>query len=189
MVAATCPVPRAAPDLSAVLDGTDARLARITVRRMGVSRRLGNYADAMQVARLALVVAARSFDPARGSSWRSWAVTLIRQRVGDFIRQQVRAGFRGVPARTAPALAGESPDEAFDGLVDREAAEPGELAVAAWEAVQSLRPRERVVLGMRFSRGLNYREIGDLLGVTHQRASQIADGALVKLRRVLSAQR
>lgn len=179
MVSLACP----APDLSAVLDGTDDRLAKLAVRRMKIK---ADRDDALQVARIGLLVAARSYNAAGGASWAHYAIIVICRRLADWMRQESRAGFRGLAADERPRL------EASFGcplsrLHEPEPAESDPLAEAAWAACRRLDARSRLLIRLRFVESWTYREIGDTLGLSPERVRQIINAALLKLRRAMTA--
>ncbi|HTO73196.1 MAG TPA: sigma-70 family RNA polymerase sigma factor [Gemmatimonadales bacterium] len=82
--------------------------------------------------------------------------------------------------RTATALPADMP-----------APEPIEGETPAWlvEALTRLPPRERKVISLRYGEELNDRAIGEVLGVTESRVSQIRNKALSRLRDVAPARR
>lgn len=195
MAALACP----APDLSAVLDGTDDRLARwFLARKAGVRRRAADYPDALQICRLALIRAAKAFRPAAGAAWLTWAYRTMRNAFVNWHNVERRGGLCrcgdlriNKAARTLPRRAdGADRLRAFESLPARDpapdaVAEAGEL----WANLRHLSERRRLAILYRFRDGLTLGEVGDRLGMTHERARQIVDDALIKLRRILSAQR
>jgi len=52
-------------------------------------------------------------------------------------------------------------------------------------AIRKLSERERLILSLRFEKGLNLREIALVIGVTESRVSQLLSAALAKLRKFL----
>ena len=67
----------------------------------------------------------------------------------------------------------ESPDEM---------AEQRELLELLSQAITSLRPKEQIVLSLYYQKGLKMKEVANVLGVSHARASQIHTKALQKLK-------
>jgi len=53
------------------------------------------------------------------------------------------------------------------------------------EAIKKLSEKERLVLSMKYEKGMNFKEIGLVLGVSESRVSQIHSLALVKLKSML----
>ena len=60
-----------------------------------------------------------------------------------------------------------------------------ELIEAVKEAINSLKDREKLVLSLRFERELSLKEIGEVLGVSESRVSQIISVSLAKIRKKL----
>ena len=89
-------------------------------------------------------------------------------------------------------------EDMFEGDGDREDIFPGDevspderllragFRDAVAEAIAGLPERERLVLALYYDEELNLREIGEVLGVTESRVSQIHSQALVRLRARLS---
>jgi RNA polymerase sigma factor FliA len=71
---------------------------------------------------------------------------------------------------------------AHDGVDPLEALERDEVVDVLTERLLSLPERDRQVLALSYYEGLKLREIGELLGVTESRVSQIRSSALGKLR-------
>jgi RNA polymerase sigma factor (sigma-70 family) len=73
---------------------------------------------------------------------------------------------------------GEGAGEALDSL-------PSADSDSTWwlrDAIRQLPPRERLVVGLRYDRGLTQSEIATLIGCSQMHVSRIERAALVKLR-------
>jgi RNA polymerase sigma factor for flagellar operon FliA len=86
---------------------------------------------------------------------------------------EVGAGDRGQPSTMLDLL----PDTRTPDPADSAAA--SELRDRIAHAVERLPPQEQLVLGLRYQQELRYAEIGEILGVTESRISQIHAQALV----------
>ncbi len=60
-----------------------------------------------------------------------------------------------------------------------------ELIEAVKKAINNLKDREKLVLSLRFERDLSLKEIGEVLGVSESRVSQIISVSLAKIRKQL----
>ena len=87
---------------------------------------------------------------------------------------------------------GESGD-VFDVLEDPNCSDPldtlslKDLHSKMTLAVKALPEKERLVLSLYFDEGLNLKEIGEVLGITESRASQIRTQAILRLRTALKS--
>ena len=78
-------------------------------------------------------------------------------------------------------------DAPADTVPDR-AVERGELLESLTDAISSLRENEQIVLSLYYQKDMKMKDIADVLGVSHARASQIHTRALQKLKTILEAQ-
>lgn len=72
--------------------------------------------------------------------------------------------------------------DATDPVASAEAIDRGERIA---EAVGSLSPNERIVLGLHYHDDLSYREIGEVIDLSESRISQIHSKAVLQLRGLL----
>jgi RNA polymerase sigma factor (sigma-70 family) len=168
-------------NLARVLDGTDDRIARHVVRRMKVRPAL--VPDALQVARLAVVVAARSYSPVHGRTWAGWAVRLACQRVGDLLAEASRNTFtpadlddldRGDPAS---GLRGQERDPL-------QAVAGSDL----WRLIDRLPPRQGEAVRLRFAGGARFDRVAAALGLADRSAARkLVARALANLRKLAGA--
>ena len=76
-------------------------------------------------------------------------------------------------------------------LPDRDAMDPAAIVAAAElreriaDAIRHLPERERAVLGLRYHQDMRFSEIGEILGVTESRISQIHAKAVLQIRALL----
>ena len=132
------------------------------------------FADVVQAALEGLMHAARGFDPQRGIAFSTYAFLVCRRHAGRYAKRSARnSHVWGQMPKKLPvdaAVARSRPD--------------GLEAAEAWAALDRLPPRERSVVLQRLDK-TKFREIGDGIGLTPQRAQQIHDQALAKLRGIL----
>jgi RNA polymerase sigma factor for flagellar operon FliA len=82
----------------------------------------------------------------------------------------------------------------LDTIPDRGAADPetevgqGELRDRIADAIAALPEREKLVIALYYYENLTLREIGEVLGVTESRVSQLHTKAVLRLRSKLSAE-
>ncbi|HEV2045849.1 MAG TPA: sigma-70 family RNA polymerase sigma factor [Chthoniobacterales bacterium] len=138
--------------------------------------------------RVALLSAARSFDPARGN-FVSYASTAIRNRLNDFYEKQVRrAEVFPVSIYSTPSDDESTKPESkyADETVDvRLAARRSESARILREAIGQLPQRLQIVLKSIRS-GRTYEEIGRELGISKQGVYKLAQPALRQVRSFLA---
>ena len=117
---------------------------------------LGNREDAADVVQDALHTAldSKSFDPARGS-FKSWFLTVVRNRCLDLLRQRARR----------PQVGIDDVELASHGSDPGAAAERDELAALVRRELERLSTERREILILRDYLGLPYAEIGEVLAV------------------------
>lgn len=183
----------------ALLFEQNVRLARrLADRYYHVTMPGFDFDDVYQHALLGLLDAARRWDPDKGKSFRHYATLRIRGEMIDFLRKQPEATRNAAEPITVPALSLDAPmDVDGDGLLlhetvrDANADDPAELCDMELDDLRAqigpcwhmLTERERMVLYMRYWEDLKTGHIGELLGVTASRVSQITSAGLLKLRR------
>lgn len=159
-------------------------LARRIVRRhFRQAGALVGYDDLDQEAALALIAAARDYDPAVVRSFPAYAATRIRWRVRDYLRR-VRAQAPTVPLSSVAQPASLDPDDAPEveavplddfaravlgpgagGTVEDQVLDA--LAVERLRAaIAELPPGDQVVLALYWQEQLSYEEIARVLGST-----------------------
>lgn len=124
--------------------------------------------------------------------------TLLRSVTDDDVAQQL--GWDTAEVRTVRAKVSLSHIAALDGMIAggetriidsslehsapaaSEAVEARETSALLATAIQSVRDREQQVLQLYYFEGLTLAQIGEILGVTESRVSQIHSGAVKKLR-------
>jgi len=144
---------------------------------------------------MGLLKASRSYDPDRGAEFKTYAYHRIRGamldelRRLDFLPRTIRERARE-EGRNAPAIVGLPTDE--DGSDSLEVAgddfssvENEELLVALRGGIEELPDKMRVVMHLYYSKGQRMREIGEQLGLTESRVSQIHSAAVARLKRSL----
>jgi RNA polymerase sigma factor for flagellar operon FliA len=76
-----------------------------------------------------------------------------------------------------------------DSILPDELLQNAEAVEALGEAIERLRQQERLVVTLYFYEGLTLKEIGEVLGLTESRVSQVKTAALLRLRPLLQAHR
>lgn len=139
--------------------------------------------DLEQEGFLALLVAARAFDPTVGTTFRQFARQRACGAMRDAIRRAMEAdGWSRSGAREMPTWVSTDASEALS-----IAAPPGEESEVEFECVRAilrrtLTPNEAEVVELRMVRGWTLAEVGARLGVTKQRVAQVEGRARQKLR-------
>jgi RNA polymerase sigma factor (sigma-70 family) len=142
-----------------------------------------------------LIRAAEEFDHSRGFKFMTLAYRyvdgfMLRELYGEewapehlFKTGDPEAGSK--VRRILPASAVFRSDEAEAVAFERREARPdwrAQLREAYVDVAKALSERERLVVGARVFGEHTLREVGQVLGVTHQRAKQIQQGAALKAR-------
>ena len=165
-----------------------------------------DFDDLLSEGKLGLVKAAGRYDPARGTKFITYAVWWIRKSILEALGDQSR--MIRIPANrykqlrqdknwTEPVVLGDSHGDPglpsiLDRLVDeREGAESEFLGREACDQLRqelgAMSASERLILTHRFGLDdaacLTLRELGVLLGVSHERVRQLEVQARTKLRR------
>jgi RNA polymerase sigma factor (sigma-70 family) len=113
----------------------------------------------------------RSFDGRRGEP-RAWLFGIARNAALDELRRR----------RRTAALAVEPEDTGTEGAVE------GALRFSALRAgIESLEPRDRELVALKFFAGLSNPEIASVLGVTQSNAGTLVHRAVQKLRKACDA--
>ncbi len=144
-------------------------------------------------ARLRLVESARTFDPAKGLKFMTYAYKFARWAV---LAERQQLATRGVhvpanydPDRVIPQVTNdfelsEGGDTVLDLVAAREEDDQPEFPADFWERVQKcLPPREWRCLTMRYQDGFTYDEIGRRIAVSKERVRQLLGAAVERLRR------
>ena len=138
--------------------------------------------------RVALLNAARSFDPARGN-FISYASTAIRNRLKDFYEKQVRQA-EVFPLPIDAATSGDQSTQMESKYADetadvRLAARRSESAALLRQSIARLPRRLQIVL-TSIQAGRTYEEIGRELGISKQGVYKLAQPALRQVRSFLA---
>lgn len=133
-------------------------VAARTMRTWPYSEWDDGYADAM----VGLMTAARNFRPAYGTSFTSFAFAGIRGAVIDGLEVRIGKG------RTEGLLFDVAdPDDQY---VEVELSDRRRLLV---RMINGLSARSRLIVTLYFFEGMTLRSIGDVLGLTESRLSQV----------------
>ena len=142
-----------------------------------------------------LMKASRSYDPSRGAVFKTYAYHRIRGAILDevrrldFLPRSVRDKARKEGTQ-APAVVGLPTDE--DGHESLAAADPEDSAVEQADLrerlaaeIARLPEKLRLVMTLYYGEEMKMRAIGDRLGLTESRVSQLHSNAVARLRRAL----
>jgi RNA polymerase sigma factor for flagellar operon FliA len=151
-----------------------------------------------------LMSAIDRFDPAHGAKFETFAIPRIRGAILDSLRaldwvpRSVRSRSRAVQDAIATLAAGSvgpldhvamdsAPSDSAHEHQPGHALEQEELRGAMRREIGRLPEREQAVLILYYEDGLTLAEIGDALGVTESRISQIHTKAVLQLRARLAS--
>jgi RNA polymerase primary sigma factor len=159
--------------------------------------------DLWQAGAIGLLRAIELFDPSRGVAFPTYAIPWIRQAVGRLIANHAssvrlpvhlqRARWRqGCSVRARVASLDAPLASVEDGTLHDVLPAPEHDPAARADAealLAGLTEKERRVLRLRFFGGERLVDVGGELGVTRERARQIEQGALARLRQGARRQR
>jgi RNA polymerase sigma factor for flagellar operon FliA len=169
--------------------------------------------ELIQVGMVGLIEAARSFDPTKGFEFEHFALSRVRGAILDEVRRQSflprsAVAFNKSENEAVHVLAaelGRSPTQSELALfmgkeLDEFQRERGqakrfetfsmevvsdEVMSAVVQAIDDLPEREKLVMNLYYVEELNLKEIGEVLGVSESRVSQILSSVVKKLRLTL----
>ncbi len=130
-----------------------------------------HYDDLQSAAYMGLVDAAGKYDPTLNDSFENYAYPRIAGAIQDYLRE---CGWGPKNARRpAVSIDASRPDgtKMADAIEGREEASSGEVFA---KMTSRLSPLEKGVMRMYYVDGLTMKEIGNRLGLTESRVSQIA---------------
>jgi len=154
----------------------------------------GDRDDVIQEGMIGLFKAIRDYDPSRQASFRSFAELCVTRQMITAIKTATRrkhAPLNTYVSLSRPAVSDEEGERLLtDILAAKEACDPAEMVVAAWEGdyirtgfKEALSPFEGQVLRL-YMEGCSYQEIADRLG----RHAKSVDNALQRIKRKIEAQ-
>lgn len=127
--------------------------------------------DAEDCLQETLLSALRAYPRLRhGDNLRGWLYAIAHRKATDHFRRRARrpagAPLDTIAPRHEPSVAAhESPDD------------------AVWRAVRGLPPKQRTAVVHRFALDLDYRQIGERMGISEEAARQNVSAGLRRLRR------
>lgn len=148
------------PPFQAVIDAHAVSVARFLRGMVGAQA----AEDALQETFLAALRAYPRFD---GANPRAWLLTIARNKAIDAVRAAKR--------RPEPLA---DPDQV--------AADPGgarQEGTTLWAAVETLPPKQRAAIVLRFAVDLRYREVGAAMGCSEEAARRSVHEGLKSLRK------
>jgi len=158
--------------------------------------------DVEQEALIGLYKAARDFRPEHQSSFRAFAELCITRQIITAIKTATRQKHQALNqyvsisgSRTGDDAGERAVEELIH--VNRKGDDPADRLVAAErfgvmkdrlaEAIARLPEREKLVIALYYYENLTLREIGEVLGVTESRVSQLHTKAVLRLKSRLQA--
>jgi len=150
------------PPFQALVDAHAAELHRFLVGYVGPD----GAEDCLQDT---LLAALRAYPGLRhGDNLRAWLYTIARRKATDAARSRARrptSALDGLPPGAEPSQAAHEPGD--DGL---------------WRSVRALPAKQRAAIVQRFVLDLDYRAIGERMGITEEAARQNVSAAVKRLR-------
>ncbi|MDO7867355.1 sigma-70 family RNA polymerase sigma factor [Nocardioides jiangxiensis] len=140
--------------------------------------------DLVQAGRLALLLAARRYDAARGVPFAAYAAPTVLGGMRHHLRD--RGALVRTPRGADPLRFDQLDDEASPDGTDP-AYEEAELRMLLQPQLARLRPLERDVVALRFLDTLTQDEVAGRLGISQAQVSRVQARALTRLRRRLGA--
>lgn len=142
-----------------------------------------------------LMKACRSYDPARGAIFKTYAYHRIRGAILDelrrldFLPRSLRDRARE-SGEDAPSVLGiptdEDGNESLPSATGETGAERSDLHAALVREIERLPEKMRLVMQLYYQEGLKMRDIGERLRLTESRVSQIHSNAVARLRRAVA---
>ncbi len=142
-----------------------------------------------------LLAASRAYDPSQGASFKTYAYHRIRGAILDELRRMdfLPRSFREKVQKRgeeAPSIVPLPLDQDGQGTLTSESevenhCEREEMLEILRAAMDQLPDKMRMVMGLYYGKQLKMREIGDRLGLTESRVSQIHANAVARLRHKL----
>ena len=139
--------------------------------------------------------AARSYDPSKGAEFKTYAYHRIRGavldglRTLDFLPRSIRKKARQAGV-AAPSILGlptnDDGSETLAGGGVEQSVENSDLHEALLREMEDLPEKMRAVMHLYYQEGMKMRAIGERLGLTESRVSQIHSNAIARLRRSLN---
>jgi len=132
-------------------------------------------ADAEDCLQETLLSALRGYPRLRhGENLRGWLYAIAHRKATDHFRRRARR-----PAGT--------PLEEISPRHEPSVAPPTAPDDAVWHAVRGLPPKQRAAIVHRFALDLDYRQIGERMGISEEAARQNVSTGLRRLRREVEA--
>lgn len=147
------------------------------------------FEDVVEEGRYGLSLAAVRYDPGRGAKFITYAAWYVNVCVQKYVRREAARGFtfpHAGPIKLMLAHQDEVLDAHHRGRVrpGTGATDAADSAALFWAEVgRVLDPRERLILDRVYRHDETLKAAGDRLGVTRERARQLHDRALEKVKR------
>lgn len=150
--------------------------------------------DLFSAGMVGLMTASRSYDPSRGAEFKTYAYHRIRGAILDELRrldflprsQRDKARQQGSEAPNVVGIpTDEDGQESLEARTQEPPCEKADMQDALDRQMEELPPKMRDVVFLYYRKGLRMREIGERMGLTESRVSQIHSNALANLQRRL----
>ncbi|VTS00519.1 sigma-70 family RNA polymerase sigma factor [Tuwongella immobilis] len=152
------------------------RVVRHAAKKIGHRTNQNHFDELVSEAHLALILAAKRFDPARGVLFSTYASIWIR----SFIRRYLVT----LPKDTgygATLLPSDDCRDDFTAQIPDKAA-PKSWGEEEWRKVLRVLPdKQKLVVEMLFRSGLNLEQAGAKLGISRERVRQLKEKALDRI--------
>lgn len=162
-------------------------LAWSVANRAGAGLPEADIEDIASELTLGFVKLARKWEPGRGASFATYALTFAWGRAAEVVRRIKRRGLHSVPKGRNPwvcdVYTGDPGDGAGHFALAVEEPQPFDAPPDFWDRVKRLlHKRDYGFVRERFVAGRNMQEIADRHGITRERVRQILARAEQKLR-------
>lgn len=129
-----------------------------------------------------LLYLARRYDASRGAKFSTFAARYIRQKLWKFVNGEIKRHNREqfYPQYDDDQNPFDPVDKRPDLLIEVDVKDEVETVLPG--LMEVLLPREKIAVEMVKARGFRLREVGEVLGVTRERARQLAVAGIERMR-------
>ena len=156
-----------------------------------------DFEDIVQVARIGLWHAAKTYDPVRSAKFGTYATVAIRHRIQRFLNVEMRAGLKeigdeaarrkGLPHATPCVIHASACEDGGTPLLDRigkEGIRPETWTADEWASVLGvLTPRQREAIRLIYLEGHSQEEASKRMGCTRTNVWLLHGAAIERLKR------
>lgn len=156
-------------------------MVRAAVNKLLLNRRWLHLSvdkeDLYQIGWITLIECLRYFDASRGVMFETYANVAIRRAIN---RELLKLSKRNMPNLNGVDVAAMQPTETQEQLMTQ--------LIEAVEGSGEFSKRDKTIFWMRLD-NLTFAEIGNHVGITSQRACQLYNDLVVRLKRIISNER